>query len=186
MAARRRDDPKLSSSQLMPESGRDLASSLYQELHRLAVAKMRFERGNHTLQPTALVNEAYLRLGNCTDSIWQDRPRVLGLAAHLMREVLVDHARAHNAKKRGDGRIQVTLIEDGLAGASSSIADILIVDEALTRLAQFDPRQAKVLEMHFFAGLKFEEIALHLNVSTRTVQRDWTMAHAWLRHQLSH
>jgi RNA polymerase sigma factor (TIGR02999 family) len=169
----------------MPEAGQDLASSLYQELHRLAAGKMRFERGNHTLQPTALVNEAYLRLVDCSDSMWQDRSRVLGLAANVMRNILVDYARAHRAGKRGDGQLQVTLVEDMVAGTSSSTADILAVDEALTCLTEFDPRQAQILEMHFFAGLTFEEIAVQLDVSTRTVKRDWTMARAWLRHKLS-
>jgi RNA polymerase sigma factor (TIGR02999 family) len=169
----------------MPEAGYDLASSLYQELHRLAVGKMRFERGNHTLQPTALVNEAYLRLANCADSMWGDRSRVLGIAASAMRHILVDHARAHNAGKRGDGQLQVTLDEDIAGGRSNATADVLAVDEALTRLAEFDARQAKVLEMHFFGGLTFEEIALQLDVSARTVKRDWTVARAWLRQELS-
>jgi RNA polymerase sigma-70 factor, ECF subfamily len=186
MATRREEDPpRVPSSPLMPEGEHDLALSLYQELHRLAVGKMRFERGDHTLQPTALVNEAYLRLVDCSNSMWQDRSRVLGLAANVMRHILVDHARAHNAGKRGDGQIQVTLVEDMAAGRSSSTADVLAVDEALTRLAEFDPRQAKVLEMHFFGGLTFEEIALQLDVSTRTIKRDWTMARAWLRQELS-
>jgi RNA polymerase sigma-70 factor, ECF subfamily len=146
---------------------------------------MRFERKDHTLQPTALVNEAYLRLVDRSDSMWQDRSRVLGLAANVMRHVLVDHARAHNAEKRGDGQLQVTLVEDIAGGEGNSAADVLAVDEALTRLNNFDPRQAKILEMHFFGGLTFEEIALQLDVSTRTVKRDWTMARAWLRHELS-
>ena len=146
---------------------------------------MRFERKDHTLQPTALVNEAYLRLVDRSDSMWQDRSRVLGLAANVMRHVLVDHARAHNAGKRGDGQLQVTLVEDIAGGEGSSAADVLAVDEALTRLNNFDPRQAKILEMHFFGGLTFEEIALQLDVSARTVKRDWTMARAWLRHELS-
>jgi RNA polymerase sigma-70 factor, ECF subfamily len=183
MATRRQEDPpRLPST---PEAGHDLASSLYQELHRLAVGKMRFERGNHTLQPSALVNEAYLRLVDGSDSMWADRSRVLGLAANVMRHILVDHARAHNAGKRGDGLLQVTLVEDMAGGTSSSTADVLAVDEALTRLAEFDPRQAKVLEMHFFGGLTFEEIALQLDTSLRTVKRDWTMARAWLRQELS-
>src|SRR5271156_2393500 len=167
MVTRRQEDPsRLPSSPLMPEAGHDLASSLYQELHRLAAGKMRFERGNHTLQPTALVHEAYLRLGGCSDSMWQDRTRVLGMAANVMRHILVDHARAHNAGKRGDGQLQVTLVEDMVPGTSRSTVDILAVDEALTRLAEFDPRQEKIVEMHFFAGLTFEEIALHFDVST--------------------
>jgi RNA polymerase sigma-70 factor (ECF subfamily) len=185
MATRRQDPPRLPSSPSMPEAGHDLASSLYQELHRLAVGKMRFERGNHILQATALVNEAYLRLADCSNSMWVDRTRVLGLAANVMRHILVDHARAHNAGKRGDGQLQVTLDEDVAGATSNSTADVLAVDEALTRLAEFDPRQATVLEMHFFGGLTFEEIALQLNISTRTVKRDWTVARAWLRQELS-
>jgi RNA polymerase sigma factor (TIGR02999 family) len=117
--------------------------------------------------------------------MWQDRTRVLGLAANVMRHILVDYARAHGAGKRGDGQLQVTLVDNMVATANSSTADVLAVDEALTRLAEFDSRQAKILEMHFFAGLTFEEIALQLDVSTRTVKRDWTMARAWLRQALS-
>src|SRR5580700_8141706 len=149
MATKRQETlPALPLSPCLPEAGQNLASSLYQELHRLAAGKMRFERGNHTLQPTALVNEAYLRLGNCSDSMWQDRTRVLGLAANVMRHILVDYARAHGAGKRGDGQLQVTLVDNMVASANSSTADVLAVDEALTRLAEFDPRQAKILEMH--------------------------------------
>ena len=146
---------------------------------------MRFERGDHTLQPTALVNEAYLRLENCSASMWQDRSRVLGMAANVMRHVLVDHARARAAGKRGDPRLQVTLDEGLVATSTSSIADVLAVDEALTRLAEFDRRQAEILEMHFFAGMTFDEIAEQLGVSLRTVKRDWTMARAWLHQELS-
>jgi RNA polymerase sigma-70 factor, ECF subfamily len=182
MATRQEDPSRLPST---PEAGHDLTSTLYQELHRLALGKMRFERGNHSLQPTALVNEAYLRLVECSDSMWVDRGRVLGIAAKVMRHVLVDHARARNAGKRGDGQLQVTLVDDIAGSTSNSTADVLAVDEALTRLAEFDPRQATVLEMHFFGGLSFEEIALQLDVSSRTVKRDWTMARAWLRQELS-
>jgi RNA polymerase sigma-70 factor (ECF subfamily) len=163
MATKRQvDPPRLPSSPLTPECMHELSSTLYQELHRLAVGKMRFERGNHILQPTALVNEAYLRLVDSPNSMWADRSRVLGLAANVMRHILVDHARAHNAGKRGDGQLQVTLVEDMAGGTTSSTADVLAVDEALNRLAEFDPRQAKILEMHFFGGLTFEEIALQL------------------------
>src|SRR5271154_2171682 len=139
------------SSPLIPEAGHDLATSLYAELHRLAAGKMRFERGNHTLQPTALVNEAYLRLSDQSESMWKDRSRVLGLAANVMRHILVDYARAHRAEKRGDPKLQVTLDEGLVAITNSSTADVLAVDEALTRLAEFDKRQAEILEMHFFA-----------------------------------
>ena len=168
----------------VPAAPPDLALSLYKQLRRLAGAKMRLERGNHTLQPTALVHEAYLRLADCNESVLQDRPKILGMAAHMMRNILVDHARAHRAEKRGDGAVQVTLVS-GVAISEGSTVDVLAVDEALTRLAAFDKRQAEILELHFFAGQTFEEIALQLNVSTRTVKRDWSMARAWLYGQLS-
>jgi RNA polymerase sigma-70 factor, ECF subfamily len=146
---------------------------------------MRFERRQLTLQPTALVNEAYLRLADCDDSVWRDRTRVLSAAAHIMRNILVDHARARCAEKRGAGAIQITLDAD-LAISSESPVDVLVVDEALNRLAAFDPRQAAILELHFFAGLTFEEIGLELGVSARTIKRDWTMARAWMHDQLAH
>jgi len=158
--------------------------SLYRELRRIAAGKMRFERGNHTLQPTALVHEAYLRLADEGSSAWKDRPRILALAAHTMRNILVDHARAHRAEKRGAGAIQVTL-DEGHAVQEDMLADVLAVDDALRRLAELDPRQEQVMEMHVFAGLTFEEIAAQLQVSSRTVKRDWIMARAWLHGQLA-
>jgi len=145
---------------------------------------MRFERVNHTLRPTALVNEAYLRLAEASNSIWEDRPRFLAVAASVMRHILVDHARSHGAGKRGAGALQVT-IDENLISTKNPRADVLAVDEALTRLAEFDPRQAKILEMHFFAGMTFDEIATQLGISSRTVRRDSTMAQAWLRQELS-
>lgn len=186
MSAKRQDDMSgLSASPELPKSPAGLAPSLYDQLHRLAVAKMRNERGNHTLQPTALVHEAYLRLAECDESLWQDRARVLGTAAHMMRNILVDHARAHRTGKRGAGAVQVTLDSD-LPLTGGSPIDVLAVDEVLTRLATFDERQAEILELHFFAGLTFEEIALQLGVSPRTIKRDWTMARAWMHDQLAH
>ena len=184
MSTHRKDDASLVQPPTAPEVPPDLALSLYSQLRRVAVAKMRLERGNHTLQPTALVHEAYLRLVDCNESVLQDRSRILGMAAHMMRNILVNHARAHRADKRGDGAVQVTLVS-GLAISDGSTADVLAVDEALTRLAAFDNRQAEILELHFFAGQTFEEIALQLGVSTRTVKRDWSMARAWLHEQLS-
>ncbi len=162
----------------------ELSSSLYIELHRLAAAKMRHERGNHTLQPTALVNEAYMRLAVQAESVWGDRARCLGTAAKVMRNVLIDHARVHRAEKRGGGAVQVTL-DDALLPSTKSLVDVLAIDDALNQLARFDARQAEILELHFFGGLTFEEIASHLSVSTRTVKRDWTMARAWLKKELS-
>jgi len=157
--------------------------SIYQELRKLANAKMRRERGSHTLQATALVHEAYLRLADQPESIWKDRPRILALAAHAMRHILVDHARARAAGKRGAGAMQVTL-DEGLAATGGTDVDVLAVDQALTRLAEFDPRQARILELHFFAGMTFDEIAAELGMSARTIKRDWTMARAWLHGQL--
>jgi len=167
-----------------PEDPPDLALSLYNQLRRIAVAKMRLERNNHTLQPTALVNEAYMRLVKVDKSLLKDRLKVLGMAAHMMRNILVDHARARRAEKRGDGAVQVTL-DSGLAVSDRSTVDALAVDEALTRLAAFDQRQAQILELHFFAGETFDEIALQLGMDSRTIKRDWAMARAWLHEQLS-
>ena len=162
----------------------EINSSIYKELRRLAGAKMHFERAGHTLQPTALVHEAYLRLAEQPGSIWKDRSRVLALAAHVMRNVLVDYARAKGAGKRGARALQVTL-DEGVATSASSLADVLAVDEALTQLAEFDPRQARILELHFFAGLTFEDIAEQLHLSVRTVKSDWAMARAWLHQRLT-
>lgn len=164
-------------------AGADFQNSLYKELRKIAAAKMRNERGNHTLQPTALVHEVYMRLADQNHSAWQDRRRILAVAAHAMRNILVDYARARTSEKRGAGAIQVTL-DEGAVSTKGSIADVLAVDEALSRLAEFDARQAQVMEMHFFGGLTFEEIAVELGVSSRTIKRDWMMARAWLLGQL--
>jgi RNA polymerase sigma-70 factor (ECF subfamily) len=154
------------------------------ELRRIAAGRMRLERANHTLQPTALVHEAYLRLADGPNPAFQDRTRFLSLAARVMRNILIDHARKHRSGKRGGGAIQVTL-EDDLAREQGPSVDVLAVDEALTRLAELDPRQAEILEFHFFAGLTFEEISAHLGISLRLVMSDWAMARAWLHQELS-
>lgn len=161
-----------------------LSPSLYQELHRLAARKMRFERANHTLQPSALVNEAYLKLAEEPGSTWQDRAHFLAAAAHVMRHILVDHARARGAGKRGGVQNQVTLDENVLQVPGQSI-DILALHEALERLTEIDPRQGRIVELHFFGGLSFEEIAAVLEVSERTVKRDWAMARIWLFREIS-
>jgi RNA polymerase sigma factor (TIGR02999 family) len=179
----REKEPERSAASL-PEVQRSIAPSLYQELHKLAARKMRMERANHTLQPTALVNEAYLRLAEAPISIWEDRAHVLAVAAHVMRHILVDHARSHGADKRGAGAVQVTL-DDNLMATTGAAADVLAVDEALTRLAQFDARQAAILEFHFFAGMTFEEIAAALGISIRTAKRDSNMARAWMKIELA-
>jgi RNA polymerase sigma-70 factor, ECF subfamily len=165
-----------------------LIPQVYGELRRLAAHYMRSERGNHTLQPTALVNEAYTRLVQQPQIPWQSRAHFFATASHLMRHILVDHARARRAGKRGGVQQQVTL-DDALLPSPERTAertiDVLILDEALENLAQFDPRQARIVELHFFGGLTFAEIALVLNVTERTVKRDWSMARAWLKGELS-
>ncbi len=160
------------------------APSLYQALHKLAAQKMRFERANHTLQPSALVNEAYIRLAEESGSVWCNRAHFLALAARAMRHILVDHARAHGADKRGAGVVQVTL-DEHLVATTGITADVLAVDDALSRLAQLDTRQAEILELHFFAGMTFEEIATALGISVRTAKRDSSMARAWMKSELS-
>jgi RNA polymerase sigma factor (TIGR02999 family) len=161
-----------------------LIPQVYGELRRLAAHYMRSERGNHTLQPTALVNEAYTRLVQQPQIPWQSRAHFFATASHLMRHILVDHARARRAGKRGGLQRQVTL-DDALLPSSERTMDVLILDEALENLAQFDPRQARIVELHFFSGLTFAEIALVLKVTERTVKRDWSMARAWLKGELS-
>lgn len=159
-------------------------SCVYNELRRLARVQMRRERGNHTLQPTALVNEAYMRLAPDAGVFWRDRAHFMAIAAGVMRRVLVDHARAHQAHKRGGLRRQVTL-HDEFENLSSAPLDILALNEALDRLALLDQRQSKIVELHFFGGLSFEEIAEVLGVAVRTAKRDWSMARSWLHIQLS-
>jgi RNA polymerase sigma factor (TIGR02999 family) len=161
----------------------EVAQSIYKELRRIAAARMKHERGGHTLQPTALVHEAYLRLADQPQEIWKERSKIIGLAAHAMRHILVDHARARSANKRGAGAVQVTL-HDGTAVSDDMLADVLAVDEALSRLEELDRRQGRIVELHFFGGLTFDEIAGELRVSLRTVKSDWAMARAWLYQQL--
>jgi RNA polymerase sigma-70 factor, ECF subfamily len=169
-----------------PKSGlasEQLAEALYPELRRLAGSLMRRERADHTLQPTALVGEAFLRLVDQTKTDWKDRAHFLGIAARVMRQVLVDHARRHAAAKRGAGVQRVTF--DDAAGVSGGqVVDLLVVNDALERLAALDERGARVVEMRVFAGLTIEEIAHVLGVSKRTVDADWAMARLWLAREL--
>ena len=161
-----------------------LEASLYKELHKLAARKMRAERANHTLQATALVNEAYLRLADASGSLWTDRAHFLAAAAHVMRHILVDHARSRGAGKRGAGAVQVTLDENLVPSAGHSI-DILALHEALERLSKLDARWGRIVELHFFGGLSFEEMASVLDLSERTVKRDWALARIWLFKEIS-
>ena len=149
------------------------------ELRRQAARYLRRERPNHTLQPTALVHEAFLRLIEQRDVRWQNRAHFFGIAAQAMRRILVDHARTHGRAKRGGGAPMVTLDEAVVAAEERSI-DLLALDQALERLAVEDPRQAKVVELRFFGGLSVEETALVMDISPATIKREWTMAKAWL------
>lgn len=161
-----------------------LMTQVYGELRRLARRYMRAERANHTLQPTALVNEAYMRLMADPGVTWQNRAHFFATAAQLMHHILVDHARARKAAKRGGIQHQVTLNE-ALASAENKSVDVLALHEALEKLATLDKRQARVVEMHFFGGMTFAEIAHVLDASERTVKRDWEMARAWLKLHMS-
>lgn len=158
---------------------------VYSELRRLASNYLRRERAEHTLQPTALVNEAYLKLVDQRNARWQNRAHFFGISAQLMRRILVDHARQHQAAKRGGSvqqRVSITNV-DNLAKQDE--VDLLALNEALDELSRMDPQQGKIVEMKFFGGLSIEEIAEVVGIGHATVERDWKMARAWLRRQLS-
>lgn len=155
---------------------------VYAELHRLASAYMRRERADHTLQPTALIHEAYLRLVDQPVD-YNNRAHFLGFAAHVMRRVLVDYARAHRAEHRGGKRQRVEL-EDHMFIAPEQLEQAALVDEALTRLEQRNPRQARVVELRYFGGLSNEQIAETLGIAPRSVKRDWALARLWLFDEL--
>jgi RNA polymerase sigma-70 factor, ECF subfamily len=154
------------------------------ELHRLARRQMRRERDGHTLQTTALVNEAYLRLVDLAGVRWQDRAHFFAMSARLMRRILVDHARSRRYLKRGGGARRVTF-DEGLAVAADSPVDLVALDDALQALARFDPRKSQVVDLRYFGGLSVEETAEVLHVSSETVTRDWRLAKAWLLRELS-
>lgn len=159
-----------------------LVPLVYAELHDLAVHYMRSERGEHTLQPTALVHEAYLRLVDQRNVSWQNRSHFFGIAAQAMRRILVDHARRRRAAKREGGE-RITLEELAVESPARSV-DLIALDDALVRLAALDPRQARVVELRFFAGLDIEQTAESLGISPATVKRDWTFARAFLQREM--
>ena len=160
-----------------------LTPLVYEELRRLAESYMRSESPGHTLQPTALVHEAFLRLaGRAPDC--ENRSQFYGIAAHLMRQILIDHARTRQAVKRGSRFVHLSLEED-LVVCHERDGDLLALDEALERLAALDPRKARVIEMRFFGGLSVQESAEVLNVSEVTVRRDWQFAKTWLLREIS-
>ena len=165
------------------EASEKLMPMVYAELHDLAARYMRRERADHTLQPTALVHEAFLRLIDQRSVTWQNRAHFLGLAAQAMRRILVDHARRRSAAKREGGK-KITL-DDAVAVNQERSLDLMMLDDALTRLATLDERQSRVVELRFFGGLDIEETAEALGISPATVKRDWLFAKAWLQRELT-
>lgn len=162
-----------------------LLPEIYAELRTLAASYLRRERSNHTLQATALVHEAFVKLIDQRAVQWQNRAHFFGIAAQVMRRILVDHARAHAAAKRGLGNAPVSL-EDALAITPAPDIDLLALDESLNRLAEFDPQQSRVVELRYFGGLTIDETAEVMRISPATVGREWTLAKAWLYSQLTH
>lgn len=161
-----------------------LVPLVYRELRRIAAAYLRHEARANSLQPTALVNEAYLRLAGIKHVDWQSRSHFFAVSATIMRRILVEHARAARSRKRGNGWEEVSLNE-AILPSPDRAPEILALDEALTRLAALDDRQAKIVELRFFAGMSEEEAAEALGISSRTVKRDWRIAKAWLFKELS-
>jgi RNA polymerase sigma factor (TIGR02999 family) len=161
-----------------------LMELVYPELHRIAAQHLRHERQGHTLQPTALVSEAYLRLARRPDRQWQDRAHFFAVAARVVRSILVDHARARLSIKRGSGAMTVVL-SDADASVPAPEVDLLDLDNALGALERLDPLQSKIVEMRYFAGLSIEETAKVLDMSPSTVKRDWIVAKTWIRRQMS-
>jgi RNA polymerase sigma factor (TIGR02999 family) len=161
----------------------ELVVLLYSELRSLASSYLRRERSDHTLQTTALVHEAYLRLADQREVHWKNREQFMGVAAQLMRRILVDYSRGHDAKKRGKD-FEKVFLEEAAGVSQGKTADVIALDEALTRLAEFDPPQARLVELRFFGGLSIDEAAGVLGVSRTTVKRDWNLAKAWLARDL--
>src|SRR5215207_6705630 len=162
----------------------ELIPLVYGELRRLAHLYTGGESPGHTLQTSALVNEAYLRLADRTNPRWQNRAHFFAICAQLMRQILVDHARRRRSRKRGGDARRVTL-DDGVIVSDQRAADVVALDEALARLAELDLRHSRIVELRFFGGLGIEETAEVLGVSPGTVMRDWTLAKAWLRREIS-
>jgi RNA polymerase sigma-70 factor, ECF subfamily len=161
-----------------------LFAQVYTELRARATGYLRRERRSHTLQPTALVHEAYLDLVDQTRVDWRGKVHFLAIAATAMRRILVDHARRRGAAKRGGDRHRIAL-DDNLAIESHRDVDLLALEDALTKLAKLDPRQTQMIELRFFGGLSVAEVAKVMGLSKRSVEREWTMVRAWLRRELS-
>jgi len=157
---------------------------VYEELRRQARRHLRREDAGHTLQTTALIHEAYLRLVDQKNVQWQNRAQFFGIAAHLMRRILVDHARTKHRAKRGGSNVRISLTK-AVALAKNPDLDLIEIDEALDRLAQIDEQQSRIVELRFFSGLNVEETAAALGISAATVKRDWSVAKAWLHREIS-
>ena len=166
------------------ESLDKLMPAIYDELRRQAAHYLRQERPGHTLQTTALIHEAYVRLVDQRNVQWQNRAHFFGIAAQMMRRILVDHARTKKRAKRGGSDIKVSLDDNAVAVKGQDL-DVVAVDEALSRLAKIDEQQSRVVELRFFSGLTVEETAEVMGISPATVKRDWSMAKAWLHRELS-
>jgi len=167
-----------------PGAGDRLVGIIYQQLRRRAAAYLRDERRDHTLQPTALVHEAYLRLVDQHHMLWQNREQFFALASQMMRRILVDHARRRKMHKRSGRWVRVSLDGQALPAAVADF-DVLALDEMLVRLAVFDPRKSRIVELRYFGGLSLEETAATLDIAPRTVEREWRAARAWLHSQLT-
>lgn len=162
----------------------DLLPIIYDELRRVAASYLRRERIGHTLQPTALVNEAYMKMVDITQVSWQNKAHFIGVAANQMRRILIDHARKHNAEKRGGEFLIMTLNEE-IDKADEQSTELIELDEALNELAKMDPVKAQIVELRYFGGLTMDEAAEVLGVSTITVKRHWKMTKAWLYGRLA-
>jgi RNA polymerase sigma factor (TIGR02999 family) len=187
------DNPRPDVTQLLLAWGNGAASAgdellplIYGELHRQAARAMRRENHEHTLQATALVNEAYLKLVDQRRVQWQNRAQFFGVAAQLMRRILIDHARARHADKRGGDMHRITLghAEQAAANEADAGVDVLALEEALEKLSTLDPKQARLVELRYFGGLTIQETSEILGVSVATVKREWATARAWLRREL--
>lgn len=163
----------------------ELMPLVYAELHRQAHNYMRRERQDHTLQTTALINEAYLRLFNQHDMEWESRTHFFAYAAQAMRQVLIDYARTKQRKKRGENVVKITLEEEMVAAVDKKTIDLMELDEALTRLGEIDPRKVRLVELRFFSGLTLVESAEALHISRATAAREWSFAKAWLHRELT-
>ena len=162
----------------------ELLPLIYDELKRIAANYLRRERSDHTLQPTALVNEAYMKMVDITQVSWQNKAHFIGVAANQMRRILVDHARQHNAQKRG-GEFHILTLNEEIDKADEQSADLIALDDALTELAKMDPVKAQIVELRYFGGLTTDETAEVLGVSPITIKRHWKMTKAWLYGQLT-